>query len=358
METLRNVEWLEPLVTEQRDREVEAYASERVGSVPPHARYLAQCPWILRADLEFDIGCAHVNDLTDLVYMTVSRDNACRFCHGAVRMFLRMGGMSDSQIDQLEEDIDTARVEPRIDRSLDFARKLSRCKPAPGAVERGALRELGLSEDAIRELALFAGVVIFHNRFGTLLALPVRSAERISRTPLARLVRFFYKGSLASLARRGRHEVQGDSMRAGPFGNLTAALDGLPHARVLRGVIDDAWASPHLSPRCRALAFAVVARGLGAESCELEARRLAEAEGLTAGAIDEILERLASSELTAEEAQILPYTRETIWYVPSTIQKRGRDLREKIGNDAFLDTVGTAALANMVCRVSMAIDVG
>jgi hypothetical protein len=44
--------------------------------------------------------------------------------------------------------------------------------------------------------------------------------------------------------------------------------------------------------------------------------------------------------------------------VPSTIQKRGRDLREKIGNDAFLDTVGTAALANMVCRVSMAIDVG
>jgi hypothetical protein len=71
---LRHVEWLDPLVTQQRDRDIEAYVAEKVGSVPPHARYLAQCPWILRADLEFDTGCAHVHDLSDILRKQIGND--------------------------------------------------------------------------------------------------------------------------------------------------------------------------------------------------------------------------------------------------------------------------------------------
>jgi hypothetical protein len=48
--------------------------------------------------------------------------------------------------------------------------------------------------------------------------------------------------------------------------------------------------------------------------------------------------------------------RETIWYQPAPVQRRGRALREELSGAQLLETVGTAALANMVCRVSLALD--
>jgi hypothetical protein len=48
--------------------------------------------------------------------------------------------------------------------------------------------------------------------------------------------------------------------------------------------------------------------------------------------------------------------RETIRYQPEPVQRRGCGLREKLSNAEFLETVGTAALANIVCRVALALD--
>ena len=91
-------------------------------------------------------------------------------------------------------------------------------------------------------------------------------------------------------------------------------------------------------------------------SVEREATRLLVADGLTPDAIDEILANLASRELDSREAHILPYVRETIWYQPVLVQRRGRALREALDTAQFLETVGSAALANMVCRVALAVD--
>ena len=354
--TLENVGWLEPLVERERNRELESWAKQIAGIVPPHTPYFAACPWILRADLALDVECAKIADLADRIYLTVSRDNSCRFCYGASRMFMRLSGMSNAQIEQVEQDVELSRIEPRARAGLEYARRVSRSNPAPDAAAAQALRELGFSNAAIRELALYAGVVIFHNRFATLLALPVRTAERVAASRFAWLMRIVLGGIIDRLRSQPGPDVAAAADDTGPYSDVTRALGDLPHGRALRATLDDAWASPNLPARTRALIFAVIARGLESVSAESEARRLLEAEGLVAQQVDEILANLASPELDAREARILPYVRETIWYQPEPVQRRGRALREQLSNTELLETVGTAALANMVCRIALALD--
>jgi alkylhydroperoxidase family enzyme len=353
---LKDVEWLDPLVARERNRELERYVKQEAGLVPPHTRFFGACPWIMRADIDFDVGCAHIGPLADLIYLIVSRDNSCRFCYGASRMFMRMAGMSAAQIERLEQDVETARLEPRVRLALDFARRVSRSSPPPGIAERKALSEAGYSEAAIQELALFAGVVIFHNRFTTLLALPPQLLERVASSWWGGLLRFRFKGVLKRLHSQPEREDSGIEADDAPYAGLTRSLAGLPHARLLRRTLDEAWASPHLRPRTKALVFAVIARGLGSTAAEREACRLLAAEGMAADAIAESLANLASPALDADEARILPYVRETIWYQPASVQRRGRVLGEQLGHAALLETVGVAALANMVCRIALTLD--
>jgi alkylhydroperoxidase family enzyme len=353
---LLDVEWLDPLVERERNRELERYVKQEAGRVPPHTRYFGACPWIMRADIDFDIGCEHIGRLADLIYLTVSRDNSCRFCYGGARLFMRMAGMSEAQIELLEQEVETARLEPRVLRALDFARRVSRSNPPPGDAERKELLDHGYGEAAIRELALFAGVVIFHNRVNTLLALPPRTAERIAHSWWGGLLRFQFRTALRRLASAPEPALRVAEADSGPYAGLTNALGALPHARVLRRTLDAAWASPHLPPRARALIFAVIARGLGSAGAEREACRLLVAEGMAQDEIAASLANLASPELDATEARILPYVRETIWYQPAAVQRRGRALGEQLGHAVLLETVGVAALANMVCRIALAVD--
>jgi len=267
------LEWLDPLVPREPNRELERYVKQETGRVPPHTRFFGSCPWIMRADIDFDIGSAHVNDLMDLSYLIVSRDNSCRFCYGAARMFMRLSGKTHAQIEKLEQEVETARLEPRVNLALDFARRVSRSNPPPGLPEKKALLEAGYSEAAWEELALYAGVVVFHNRFATLLALPPRIAERLGRSGLTGLLRFAFRKILDRVQTQGSQESASSVRHDGPFAFLTERLDGLPHARVLRKTLDEAWTSPHLPPRTKALVFAVIARG--SAPCRWSARRRA-----------------------------------------------------------------------------------
>ena len=356
MTAVTDVEWLDPLVVPERNRELERYVKQEAGLVPPHTRFFGACPWIMRADIDFDVGCAHIGPLASLIYLIVSRDNSCRFCYGGSRLFMRMAGMSEMQIERLEQDVETARLEPRVHLALDFARRVSRSNPPPGSVERKELCEAGYSEAAIRELALFAGITIFHNRFATLLALPPQFAERVASSWWGGLLRFRFKTLLRRLGSQPEPEAPSVDSDVGPYAGLTRTLAGLPHARLVRRTLDEAWASPHLRPRTKALIFAVIARGLGSTSAEAEACRLLAAEGMATDAIAESLANLGSPALDAVESLILPYVRETIWYQPASVQRRGRVLGEQLGHAALLETVGVAALANMVCRIALAID--
>lgn len=356
MTAIQEVEWLEPLADRERNRELERYVRQQAGLVPPHARFFGACPWIMRADVDLDTGFQEINGLTGLIYLVVSRDNSCRFCYGASRMFMRMSGMSDEEIQGLEQDVETARLEPPTRLALDFARRVSRSNPPPDETDQKALAEAGFSKTAIREVAFFAAQVVFHNRFASLLALPPRAAERLASSWLVHLVRLPFRRLLQRIETQARPEALEEGLKTGPYTNVVLALDGLPQARVLRGILDEAWASPHLTPRTKALVFAVIARGIGSVHAEREALRLLVAEGLEPQQVEEMLSHLASPDLDPAEARILPYVRETIWYQPAVLQRRGRELREQLGNARLLETVGIAALANMVCRLASVLD--
>jgi hypothetical protein len=51
------------------------------------------------------------------------------------------------------------------------------------------------------------------------------------------------------------------------------------------------------------------------------------------------------------ESEAAPFARDTIWYQPAPIQRRARQLLEKLERPQFLELVGISALANMLCRL-------
>jgi alkylhydroperoxidase family enzyme len=355
---LRDIEWLDPLPDRDSSPELERFYKAEVGFAPPYIQLFASCPWIQHADIDLDItfASAEITDMFDLIYLVISRDNSCRFCYGNSRLLMRMSGVSDKRIRTLEEDVEMARLEPKMRLALEYTRRVSRSNPAPDHTDRKQLREAGYSESAVRELAFAATDVVFHNRYSTLLALPPRFQERVSRTPLVHLLKLRMRKLFQRLEAPGRATPLPEEFKAGPYSNVVVALDGLPHAPVLRKILDEAWASPNLPPRTKALIFAVVARALESAAAEREARRLLAAEGIDERQVDEILAHLGSAELDGTENQILPYVRETIRYQPAVIQRRGRGLRKQLSNAQLLETVGFAALANMVCRLALQLE--
>jgi alkylhydroperoxidase family enzyme len=116
-------------------------------------------------------------------------------------------------------------------------------------------------------------------------------------------------------------------------------------------LLRDAWESAILSKRAKALVFAVVARALGCKHSESEAARLAAEQGIDAGRLEEILSHLTSPELDPIEAAVVPFARETVWYQPAAIQRRGRELREQLTREQLLELIGVAALANGAARL-------
>ena len=357
MKALQDIEWLDPLVEERSNPELESWMQENGATHYPHAAYMADCPWILHADVYLDEPYVHITDFADLIYLTVSHDNSCRFCYDAARFLMRLGGMSESEIDRLERDAEAATTEPRLASALDFARRVSRSNPAPGQAEKQALRDSGYDDLGIKEITFHAADVVFHNRVGTLLALPVTAEAFLKDESTFAALREMFATVLEKYSKPAKPEVLAAEHKTGPFTNVVLALDGIAQAGILRTVIDEAWASPHLPTRTKSLIFAVIARGLGSVAAEKEAYRLLGMDGLAAERVDVILAHLAAPELDPVEARILPYVRETIWYQTTAAQRRGRELRAQLTNAQFLETVGIAALANMVCRIPLVLDV-
>ena len=359
MKLLRDTEWEDPLLEPRRDRELERWAKQRMGMVLPGMEYLGDCPQIARMDLELThAALSHVGlDLMGLIGLVVSQDNACRYCYAGVRVLLSLRGVDEQRIRELEHALQTARGDPQIEPALAFARRISRANPLPSAPERKELRAAGYSDEAVRELAFHAGRVVVANRMATLPAIPPKLPERVAQPWVFRLARPVLAWWLGPLVHQGGEPdlLPGDLER-GPYAGLVRALHGLPAARALRTALDEAWASPHSTPRAKALVFAVVARGLGARRAEREAVRLLAEEGLGPAETERILADLAGPELDPVEAAFVPYARETLWYEPAPIQRRGRRLLEQLTPEQFVELVGLASLANMVGRLDVVFD--
>ncbi len=141
--------------------------------------------------------------------------------------------------------------------------------------------------------------------------------------------------------------------RVGPFSEIVNALDGHPLARQLRIVIDGTWSSARLSKRAVPLVFAVVARALGCQSAEREARRLLALTELTDEQIGEVLDHLSSPALDEVERRVVSFARETVWYQPVRIQRRCREIQGHLSREQFLELLGVVALANTICRLGV-----
>jgi len=295
---------------------------------------------------------AHLDPrVSDLVVLVVSQDNSCRYCFAVQRYLLRMQGFPEKRIRALEDGLFAAELDDKERAALEFARRFSRAQPLVSDRDLDPLRQAGWSEPAIREIAFSAAAMVYYNRLSTLPAIPPHDFEALPDRWWARLLAPLIGRSMRRMVRRGAPESLPPEARAGPYAELVAAFDGLPAARALRRLLDDAFASPVLPRRAKALVFAVVARGLACPRSEAEASRLLAAEGVTPAEQDEILAHLASPRLDATEAKLLPLARDTIRYRPAPIQRRSRALLEGIGVAPFVEFVGLSALANAVCRL-------
>jgi AhpD family alkylhydroperoxidase len=316
--------------------------------------YLTPAPWVARLALT-DLnngGLVHTGfELTQLVFLVVSQDNSCRFCYDAQRALMRLLGFPEEQIERLQQDLFTAELDEHDRLAIDFARRLSRANPLPSRADLEALRDRGFSDGEIRELAFIAADTIVANRVTTIPAIPPGLIEQLTSRWWVRWVRPLIRRSLLRTRRRGVPEFLAPEQKQGPYSYMVLAFDGLPTAGILRGILDEAWASQILSRRTKALVFAVVARALGCTLAERESVRLLAAEGLDEAEVERVLSHLASPVLDPVESSLLPLARESIRYRPAQIQKRAREVREKLTAEQFVEAVGIMALANGFCRM-------
>jgi AhpD family alkylhydroperoxidase len=326
------------------------------GNPIPGLDYFSSCDWLARSLLTINTNdglLVHTDfDFFELLWLAVSQENSCRFCYAAHRAFLQIIGYSNSRIQRLEEEYFTTELAPKQKLALDFARRVSRSSPCVRPEDKQPLLEAGFEEAAVDELIFLTGLIIFANRFSTLLALPVRPVEEFFDGWLIRLGRPIFEKFLKSKRRYGKPQALAPGQRDGPYSALVRGLDGLPVAGPLRALIDQAWASTIVPARTRALIFAVVARAIDCQAAEQEARRLLADLDFGGEQVDEVLEHLSSPALDSAESVIVPFARETIRYQAQDIQRKARVLRDAIGEEQFIEVIGLASLANMVCRMA------
>lgn len=351
---LEHVAWETCLVEPQPDRGLDSYARRKTGIPVPSIRYFTPAPWLARAlvDLHPEYGLLmHLDqNLADLLTLIVSQENSCRFCYAAQRALLWSQGMSEARIQRLEQEM-SAGLGPRAAAAVAFGRSQSRAGPAAAREAREALLSAGFAPEEMKEIVYIVAATDFFNRAYTIPAIPVRPMERIPEQLLSRLFRPLIGRILE------RHRLRGQSTPlargpAYPYAGLIEHYAGSPIAPVLGRTIEEMWASPHLTRRCKLLIFAVIARGLGCEPCGVEMGKALEQEGLGEAALGRILTHLDAPQLDETERLLVRFARETIWYDPAALQRRARSLRDRLSPAQLIEVVGVTSLANGVCRMA------
>lgn len=355
---LLNVSWDQCLLDAAPDRQAEAALRRETGAAPGWIRYFLSCPWLPRAAIRLGIDnrlLVHLDFPTvDLIALVVSQENSCRYCYAVTRMQLRMLGMSEERMQQLEQRLASEDLESKAVAAVRFARRMTRASPLVTPQDLEPLRAAGYSDAQIREIAFVVAFIAFFNRISTIPALPPQSWEqladrwfiRLFRPVLARSIRGWRKyGQPASFAQ----------LPEGPFAGLLLQFDGSPIGPALASVLDGLWDSTILTRHCKALMFAVIGRGLGSQSASDEVGRVLEAEGLAPGDAEQILAHLGGPGMGADETALLAFARDTIWYEPIQIQRRARELRERLSAAQFVEALGVVSLANSLCRLCAAL---
>ena len=351
---LQHVAWEPCLLEPCPDRTLEAYARRKQGMPHPSITYFASVPWMARAlvDLHPERGLLMHLDQTvaDLVVLVVSQENSCRFCYATVRAMLWAQGMSRARIQRMEEDLARADLPPRTMAAVAFGRSQSRSGPPGAQAAREALHRAGLGAGEMKEIAYAVAVTDFNNRAHTIPAIPARPMERMPDQLHMRLLRPLLGRIIKNHHSRGQATTP-DPIPSYPYARLVRACAGSPIAPTLGRTLEEMWASPHLTRRCKLLMLAVIARGLACQVCALDVGEALREEGLKEAALTQILTDLDAPELDPVERLLVPFARETIWYEPALVQRRARALSNRLAGAQLIEAIGVAALANGLCRM-------
>ena len=356
---LLQVSWDQCLLEPVPDRRAEAALRSETGAAGPvWVRYYLNCPWLPRAMIRLSTANALLMHLdfptTDLISMVVSQEHSCRYCYAVTRMYLRIFGMSELRLQQLEQRLASGNLDSKAAAAIRFSRRMARCAPLVATQDIEALRDAGYSDAEIREIAFVVASGAFLNRLSTIPALSPYAWERLPDQWFMRVFRPLVARRMRSARKRGQ-PASFARVPEGAFAGLLLQFEGSPIGPALVSALDDLWASTHLSRRSKALMFAVVGRGLGCQASADEMARVLDAEGLSPDEAEQILAHLGGPGVSADEAALLSFARDTIWYEPIQIQRRARELRERLSPVQFVEALGVVSLANALCRLRAAL---
>jgi AhpD family alkylhydroperoxidase len=352
---LQHVAWEQCLIEPRPDRALESYARRRHGMPFPPIRYFAPVPWLARAlvDLHPEYGLlVHLEQsVADLVALVVSQENSCRFCYAAVRALLWGQGMTFERIQRVEQDLTRADLPPRTVAAIAFGRSQSRIGPPGADAAREALHRAGLGVDELKEIAFAVANTDFANRAYTIPAIPSLPLERMPEQLHIRLLRPLLSRVLERHRFRGRPATLERTV-SDPYARLVAAYAGSPIAPALARTLEEMWASPHLTRRCKLWMLAVIARGLSCEVCAREVANALRGEGVKDATLAQVLTHLDAPELDPIERLLVPFARETIWYEPAPLQRRARTVADGLSHPQLIEAVGVLSLGNGLCRLA------
>jgi alkylhydroperoxidase family enzyme len=357
---LSEIQWSDPVLPEARDVAWEAELKRRGAQVLDVDRRVAPNRWLREAAYEATnyVPMAVSERLYRIGNMVTAQENACRYCYGANRAYMKVLGYSESFIQQVERDVQTAELNDKERAYIAFCRSLARSRPRPAAAERAALLELGYTPAQIGEIAFSISLGCFYNRVSTLLACPPeRKFERMASGPFRGLLALAMP-LMKKFAPKRPAEAPSDraALAAGPFGVVVAPLAGLRAGTVMKAALDGSFEAGALSRNAKALIFAVVARTLGCPHCEGVATGLLLEGGLSRTDIEGAIATLRCPSLPPREAGLLAWARDTVYYEPSSIQQKARALGAGLGPEALLEAIGVASLANGTVRLAMLLE--
>jgi len=358
--TMREVEWAAPLLEKHVDAARSSRIKSRYGRAGSPLPYFMASDWMPEANEELNVTLftrTHLShELADLVGLSVTRENSCRYCFAATRALLIAVGYSRKKVSRLEQNLAVADLDDKTLAAIDFAQRLSRCNPHPTRKDVEALERAGIDGIAYRELAASVSIWMYFVRVSTIAALPPEFMEELPDRFVSRLIRPLIGGVIDRRFRtRGRAVALPAEMRSGACAEAINALDGLPQAIALRRAIDAMWDSDGLPRRTRALMCVTVARALGCPSSEAEACSLLEQEGVPAETVNGVLSHLDAPGLTDDERMLVHFARETVWYEPAPLQRRAAEVRSRLSEREFVESIATVAMANMLCRLHIAL---
>lgn len=361
---LDQIEWGEPVLPVAVDAAWEAELKRRGAPVFEIDRRVAASHWLREAayGLSSYVPTQLPQRLLQIGAMVTAQENACRYCYGANRAYLKILGYRESFIQRIELDLHLAELDPKERAFIGFCRTLARSRPRPANAARRALVGSGFTEPQIAEMAFVIAMGCFYNRVSTMIALPPEAAfERLANGPLGRLIGLAAPLTRRIIAARRRAAPRQDppdaaTLARNRFGAVLVPLAGLPAASVMRDALDGAFASPLLSDAAKALMFAVVARALACAHCAGEAARLSREAGMDDVEVETALATLQCDRLRADESALLSWTRETVSYDTPAMQRKTRALAADLAAPVLLEAIGVASLANATVRVAMLLE--